>query len=52
MNKETLKETAAIMMSTPKGLLAMDESSPTCAKRFKAINIEDQDIALAIKSLS
>jgi fructose-bisphosphate aldolase class I len=43
MNKETLKETAVTMMSTPKGLLAMDESSPTCAKRFKAINIEDSE---------
>ena len=31
MNKEVLKKTTEIMMSKPKGLLAMDESSPTCA---------------------
>jgi fructose-bisphosphate aldolase class I len=39
MNKEILKSTAEQMMQKPKGLLAMDESSPTCAKRFAALNI-------------
>ena len=43
MNKEVLKKTTEIMMSKPKGLLAMDESSPTCAKRFSALGIPETE---------
>ena len=34
MDKNILEETAKKMMSQPKGILAMDESSPTIAKRL------------------
>ncbi len=30
-------------MIEPKGLLAMDESSPTCAKRFASVDVEDSE---------
>jgi len=43
MNDKILKENAEKMMSKPKGLLAMDESSPTCAKRFAGVGIEDSE---------
>tara|TARA_B100000965_G_scaffold406513_1_gene445848 strand:- start:2942 stop:3937 length:996 start_codon:yes stop_codon:yes gene_type:complete len=43
MNKEVLISTAEKMMSKPKGILAMDESSPTCAKRFAALDIPDSE---------
>ena len=43
MNKEILKLTAEKMMQKPKGLLAMDESSPTCAKRFSALSIPETE---------
>ena len=43
MNKEALKKTAETMMNKPKGLLAMDESSPTCAKRFAALSIPETE---------
>lgn len=39
MNIEELKHTAAALMAGDKGLLAMDESLPTCNKRFKAAGI-------------
>jgi fructose-bisphosphate aldolase class I len=39
MNTEELKETADALMAGDKGLLAMDESLPTCNKRFKAAGI-------------
>jgi len=34
MNRETLTNTAQAMVAGNKGLLAMDESTPTCDKRF------------------
>ena len=34
MDKSVLVETANKMMIRPKGILAMDESSPTIAKRL------------------
>ena len=43
MDRETLKTIAEQMMQKPKGLLAMDESSPTCAKRFSALNIPETE---------
>jgi fructose-bisphosphate aldolase, class I len=39
MNIEALTKTAASMMADSKGLLAMDESTGTCNKRFAALGI-------------
>jgi fructose-bisphosphate aldolase class I len=39
MNQEKLKSTARAMVAPGKGILAMDESSPTCKKRFDALGI-------------
>ena len=39
MNIEMLKETAMALVSDHKGLLAMDESTPTCNKRFAEYGI-------------
>ena len=41
MNLEILHSTARAMVSKGKGILAMDESSPTIAKRFKKVGIDD-----------
>ncbi len=40
MNRETLSATAHAMVAPGKGILAMDESHPTCQKRFDALGIE------------
>lgn len=39
MNEQKLIETAKALMTSGKGLLAMDESTPTCNKRFAAYGI-------------
>lgn len=39
MNKNQLIETTRALLSDQKGLLAMDESNPTCNKRFAALGI-------------
>lgn len=39
MNTQKLIDTANAMVSDDKGLLAMDESTPTCNKRFAALGI-------------
>ena len=39
MNQQILKETIAHLFADNKGLLAMDESNPTCNKRFAKIGI-------------
>jgi fructose-bisphosphate aldolase class I len=39
MNVQELKNTANAMVAGDKGLLAMDESNPTCNKRFAALGI-------------
>jgi fructose-bisphosphate aldolase, class I len=41
MNTAELNKTAKAMVAKGKGLIAMDESSPTIAKRFKQYHIED-----------
>ena len=43
MNKENLKSTANKMLEEPKGILAMDESNPTIAKRLASINVENTE---------
>ena len=40
MNREALSATAHAMVAPGKGILAMDESHPTCKKRFDALGIE------------
>jgi fructose-bisphosphate aldolase class I len=39
MNSQTLIDTAHALVADDKGLLAMDESNPTCNKRFAALGI-------------
>ena len=39
MNHDTLRTTARAMVAPGKGILAMDESHPTCQKRFDALGI-------------
>jgi len=39
MSGQTLRTTAAALLGGDKGLLAMDESNPTCNKRFAALGI-------------
>ncbi len=39
MNKQELINTARTMVAGDKGLLAMDESMPTCNKRFTKLGI-------------
>ena len=41
MDKNLLKETAQKMVARGKGILAADESHPTCGKRFEALGIEN-----------
>ena len=43
MDKKLLKETAGKMMLRPKGIIAMDESTPTIAKRFASIDVADNE---------
>jgi fructose-bisphosphate aldolase class I len=40
MDKQLLSKTAAAMVAKGKGVLAADESSGTCEKRFKSVNVE------------
>ena len=37
MNTQALIDTARALVADDKGLLAMDESNPTCNKRFAAL---------------
>jgi fructose-bisphosphate aldolase class I len=39
MNTQMLADTAKLLVADSKGLLAMDESDPTCNKRFALLNI-------------
>jgi fructose-bisphosphate aldolase class I len=39
MNTQTLTDTAKALVADSKGLLAMDESNPTCNQRFAKLNI-------------
>jgi len=44
MDKNILEETAKKLMTKPKGILAMDESSPTIAKRLASIDVENNEV--------
>ncbi len=39
MNKKILTDTVSRLFADSKGLLAMDESTPTCNKRFAKLGI-------------
>jgi len=45
MNMEALVDTARALVAGNKGLLAMDESNPTCNKRFAALGIPQTEQA-------
>ena len=45
MNEKELIETANVLFSKNKGILAMDESNPTCNKRFAALGIPQTEEA-------
>lgn len=40
---QQLRDTAQAMVASGKGLLAADESNPTCAKRFDAVGLENTE---------
>ena len=43
MNREELKKTANAMVAEGRGLLAMDESTPTCGKRLQAVGVDNTE---------
>ena len=43
MDKSLLSKTAAAMVAKGKGILAADESSGTCEKRFKSVGVESTE---------
>jgi fructose-bisphosphate aldolase class I len=43
MNFSSLSETASYIVSEGKGILAADESNPTCTKRFESIGVESTE---------
>lgn len=45
MNRDALEDTARALVSTGKGLLAMDESNSTCNKRFASVGIPQTEEA-------
>ncbi len=40
MNRQRLEDVAIAMVTPGKGILAMDESNPTCKRRFDSIGVE------------
>ena len=44
MNQDALRATAMKMVGDGKGILAADESNPTCGKRFDSIGVESTEI--------
>jgi len=45
MKSQALRKTAATLFADNKGLLAMDESTPTCNKRFASLGITQTEEA-------
>ncbi len=43
MNFNSLNEIASYIVSDGKGILAADESNPTCGKRFDSIGVESTE---------
>jgi len=48
MNAQALIDTAKSLVADDKGLLAMDESNPTCNRRFAALGIPQTEEARQI----
>ena len=44
MNLDSLDEIASYIVSEGKGILAADESNPTCTKRFDSIGVESTEV--------
>ena len=44
MNKKQLKDIANKMVQKGKGILAADESNPTCGKRFESIDLDSTEL--------
>ncbi|MCY3820288.1 MAG: fructose-bisphosphate aldolase class I [Gammaproteobacteria bacterium] len=52
MNRQALEETANAMVAPGRGILAMDESHPTCARRFDSIGVDcNEDSRRAYRGL-
>src|ERR1035437_210835 len=52
MNMQDIIETAKALVAGDKGLLAMDESNPTCNKRFAALGIpQDEETRRAYREM-
>ena len=45
MNTQALLDTARTLVAGDKGLLAMDESTPTCNRRFAGMGIPQTEAA-------
>jgi fructose-bisphosphate aldolase class I len=45
MNTQLLRDTSTALIADDKGLLAMDESNPTCNKRFAKLGIPQTELA-------
>jgi len=43
MDNAVLKQTASAMVAAGQGILAMDESNPTCGKRLQAVGVENTE---------
>ena len=44
MNLDSLNDIASYIVSDGKGILAADESNPTCTKRFDSIGVESTEV--------
>ncbi|SVD42887.1 uncharacterized protein METZ01_LOCUS395741, partial [marine metagenome] len=42
---ESLEEIANYIVADGKGILAADESNPTCGKRFESIGVESTEVS-------
>ena len=51
MNAQALIATATALVANDKGLLAMDESNPTCHKRFAKLGISQTEEAHVLAAL-
>lgn len=52
MNSDKLNKTAQAMVAEGKGILAMDESTPTCGKRLESVGVENtEDNRIAYRSM-
>ena len=52
MNTQDIIDTAKALVAGDKGLLAMDESNPTCNKRFAALGIpQNEEVRRAYREM-